>query len=496
MRYGLWLVVLLIPACGWRPTPVSETWQAAYLQGMRIGHTHTVVTRQGATLHTVRTVSLTVKRYGEVLEINIEQTCDETPEGKVQAMTLNQTLGKDKQTPVTARVEGKRLTITSGKNERFLPWSDEILGLYAQEQAFARNKSKPGDKFTLQSFELSAQMPLTLRVEVLPEEKTDRLVSAAGELKRESATLVRANILTDKIFVGGTETQLPPKEAWIDSEGQVVRERFEFPGLGQVTQYTTTREVIDMDKIDREKLPDLGMNIMIGLNKEIEKPYETMRAIYRIRSEAIGKAPFVEDERQEIKLPLGKTFELWVKSVREPGPEDKPSPGKDYTESNTFIDSDHHTIRVLARTIADGETKPAALALKLEKWVNSNMKFHAGVGFPPASRTAVDLNGDCRQHALLLAALLRASNIPSRTALGLIYTRDPKKGPVFAFHMWTEAWLGGRWVGLDAIQGKGFVSAAYLTMVHHSWAGTQTLAPLLPIAGVLGKLQIEVIDAR
>jgi hypothetical protein len=33
-------------------------------------------------------------------------------------------------------------------------------------------------------------------------------------------------------------------------------------------------------------------------------------------------------------------------------------------------------------------------------------------------------------------------------------------------------------------------------MADHSWGKTQTLAPLLPIAQTLGKLQIEVVSSK
>lgn len=497
MRYGLLFFALLVPACGSGTKVVSETWQAAYLEGARIGHTHLLVTQKGETLRTVRTIKLTVKRYGSVLPIEIEQTCEETADGKVLTLGLNQSLGKDKQTAMTARVEGKKLYLESGNAKRSQPWDEASLGLYAQEQLFARRKAKPGDRFSLASFELSAEIPLTLRVEVKNEEKVDRLKLVGDSVHREPANLIRAEITTDKFFVGGNEVQLPPKIVWLDGEGQVIREQFEFPGLGIITQFTTTREAAQKEGIAPDLLPDLGTNIMIPLNKEINNPYDTSRVNYRISVDTPGKAPFVTDERQEIKLPLGRTFELWVTSVREPGRDEKAaSPGKEFTDSNRFIDSDHPLIQALAKQAGGGEKRPYQLALKLEKWVHDQMRFDAGVGFPPASQTATELKGDCRQHALLLAALLRASEIPARTALGVIYTREPGKGPVFAFHMWTEAYLGGRWLALDAIQGKGFVGATHLTMVQHSWAGTQTLAPLLPIAGILGKLKIEVLDAR
>jgi hypothetical protein len=108
----------------------------------------------------------------------------------------------------------------------------------------------------------------------------------------------------------------------------------------------------------------------------------------------------------------------------------------------------------------------------------------------PASQVAKSFRGDCRHHSLLTAALCRSEGIPSRTAIGLIYVY--KGGPVLGFHMWTEVCVAGRWLGLDSTLGKGGVSAAHIKISDHSWAGTQSLTPLLPVSRVLGKLRISV----
>lgn len=499
MRYAVLLLVLLVPACGSGPRVVSETWQVAYLEGTRVGHTHTVVHEVSrGVLRSTRTLELTVKRYGSVLPVKIVQTCDETPDGKVLAMTLNQSLGKDKQSALSARVEGKKLYVKQGNDaERPQLWDAATAGQLAQEEAFARRKAKPGDRFSLVSYELAVGLPLTLHAEVKGEEDVDTLVLDGDTVVRKPAKLVRAEVTAEKLIIGGKEVQLPTKTMWLGKDGEVVREQFEFPGLGLITQFTTTREAAQKEGVAPELLPDLGLNIMIGLNRSIDRPHETTRATYRVTVDVPNSKPFAEDERQKVVLPLVKSFELRVNAVREPGRDaSAASPGKEYTESNRFIDSDNGGIRALAATIRGDEKRPYETALALERWVKRNMTFSSGVGFPPASQVAQDRIGDCRQHALLLAALLRASGIPSRTALGLVYNEEPGKGPVFAFHMWAEAWVGGRWLALDGTQGIGGVGATHLTMVHHSWAGTQTLAPLLPIAGVLGKLKIEVIEAR
>jgi transglutaminase-like putative cysteine protease len=487
------------------PEPVYESWQAAYLQGLKIGHTHTrtIELKRGRlkVFETTRTMHLTVRRYKAIAQVEVELTCEETPEGKVLAMSSTQSLGKGKMI-TTARVEGKKLLVKSGDKEFTLPWDNRCLGLYAQELAFANKKAVSGDKFSVLSFELGTMTPITLNVVVQKEEKTDKLIMRKGpggkdEVGREDAKLLRAVIAPGKVKVGGTEVQLPSRTVWLDSKKLPVRAQHEFPGLGTITEYTAPKEVVLKEKINEDKLPDLGLMVMIPLKTTISRPDETRRVTYRVKMKEDIKPPFLEDARQSIKEHKGKTFELHVTTVREPGTDAKaPSPGKEYTESNSLIDSAAPGIKAIAAKVAGSAKAPYKKALLLEKWVHENMTFSADAGLPSASRIAKALQGDCRQHAMLLAALLRAEGIPSRTALGLVYYREEGRSPNFAFHMWTEAYIGGKWLSMDAIRGQGGIAATHLKMAHASWSGVESLAPLLPIAQALGKLEIEIIESK
>ena len=62
-----------------------------------------------------------------------------------------------------------------------------------------------------------------------------------------------------------------------------------------------------------------------------------------------------------------------------------------------------------------------------------------------------------------------------------------------AYHMWTEVWVRGQWLPIDATLGRGYVGATHLKIADHSWADTTSLTPLLPVLRVLGKLSIEVV---
>ena len=74
-----------------------------------------------------------------------------------------------------------------------------------------------------------------------------------------------------------------------------------------------------------------------------------------------------------------------------------------------------------------------------------------GSAFASASETAQNKSGDCTEYAVLLAALLRADGIPSRVAAGLVWAEYfAGEKNVFAWHLWTQAFIDGRWIDLDA----------------------------------------------
>ena len=59
--------------------------------------------------------------------------------------------------------------------------------------------------------------------------------------------------------------------------------------------------------------------------------------------------------------------------------------------------------------------------------------------------------GDCTEHAVLLASLVRALGIPARVATGIAYAPAfGERRDVFVPHAWVMAWVDGEWRGFDA----------------------------------------------
>jgi hypothetical protein len=494
---------------------VSETWHVAYFEGARAGHLHTTVREVGGRdkrFLTTRALHLTIKRYKEVVPIRVETTSEEKPDGRAVAVSFTQLLDRGRRLSQVGRVEGGRLVVrtsaggrsTREPSEVRLPWDEDAIGMYQQDRLFQLRKVKPGDRLTFISYEPAVRAPLTVRAAVKDLETVDVLVprkDARGKVQvtRQPIRLLRVETQADKVELADhTKVQLPAQIVWLDGDLMPVRYQWEFPGVGQVTLYQTTREVAEKGGVAPGLLPDLGLNTTIAVKQDIERPYDTRSAVYRIRVKGEDPASaFARDARQEARDVQGDTFELHVTALREPIKVDRPSSaGEEYLESSYFLDSDNPRIQAVADRVTRGEADPWRKARRLEKWVHDNMKLNNALGFPTAGQVCRDLEGDCRQHAVLTAALCRAAEIPARTAVGVIYVREPGRSPVFVFHMWTEVHVAGQWLGLDATLGRGGIGATHLKVADQSWRNTETLAPLLPIARVLGKVSIDVVSAR
>jgi transglutaminase-like putative cysteine protease len=197
-----------------------------------------------------------------------------------------------------------------------------------------------------------------------------------------------------------------------------------------------------------------------------------------------------------VKNVRGNTFELHVKASNGSmtGADEK-EPGDEFTQSSYFITSADELVKEHAGKAIGKETAPWKKALRIERWVHDHMTVTADEALATADHVARTLKGDCTEFAMLTAAMCRASGVPSRTAIGLIYA-DVKGQPCFAFHMWTEVWAKGRWIPIDATLGKGYVGATHLKITDHSWHDERTMTPIFPVVRVVGRVNIDILSVE
>jgi transglutaminase-like putative cysteine protease len=236
-----------------------------------------------------------------------------------------------------------------------------------------------------------------------------------------------------------------------------------------------------------------------------DDPHATRQIRYRVRLEGGDPAVvFVSGPSQQVHSIDPHTAEVTVYAIRprESGgnPDARPDPPTDDDlRPNNLIQCDDARVVAMAQKGAaeDGagaSRDPWQTALRLESYVHRLIvKKDFSQAFATAAEVAEHPEGDCTEHAVLLAALCRAQKIPARVAIGLVYLagRD-----VFAYHMWTAVYVDGRWTAIDATLAKGGIGAAHLELAHSNLQGASAYSAFLPVIQVAGRLSIDVEEAR
>ena len=491
---GLVLVLGSVRAAEPQGRVVEDIWNAAHLEGAPAGFVHTTVRqieRDGTRLlHTTTELQLTVRRESDTVTLRMVTGTDETPEGKVLGISMRQFLGKQQQLVMTGTVEGDELHVRvegGARLDKRIPWDKDVIGLYRQEHFFGDHKIKPGDTFTYRSYEPTITNVITTRVAARDYEE----VEVRGVKKR----LLRVEAIPDRIKASNASLQLPKLVSWVDKQYRTVRSQVEMPGLGKLVLYRTEAGKAPPTTGAVARLPRL--NSLIPIHQRIARPYDTESAVYRItlKDDDDPASAFVQDDRQQVVNIRGNTFELHVRASHGPQPGGQAAaPPEECLKSCYFIKWDDPKVLEHTRRAVGRETDPWAKAKRIESYVYRHIdKKNFTEAFATADQVARTMEGDCTEHSMLAAAMCRAAGLPSRTAIGLVYVDHPRQGPCLGFHMWTEVWIDGRWIPIDATLGRGYVGATHLKITDHSWYDTQSLTPLLPVVRVLGKLSIEVI---
>jgi transglutaminase-like putative cysteine protease len=90
--------------------------------------------------------------------------------------------------------------------------------------------------------------------------------------------------------------------------------------------------------------------------------------------------------------------------------------------------------------------------------------------------------GDCNEHAVLVAALLRAAGVPTRIVAGLAYAGDG-----FYYHAWNEVWLDG-WMSADAVFDQMPVDATHVQLIE---GGPERHVRLAEVVGRLALTRLQ-----
>lgn len=131
----------------------------------------------------------------------------------------------------------------------------------------------------------------------------------------------------------------------------------------------------------------------------------------------------------------------------------KGKPDARLTSSSWVMDFDETPVQSLLKNLrqastAEEEVRPRDVTRFTYEQIGDK---HYRNGFDIASQVANSLEGDCTEHAVLNAALMRASGYPARVVLGVLIIFS-EQGAMAAGHAWNEIYHDGAWHIHDATQ--------------------------------------------
>jgi len=469
--------------------PGYDRWYAISIRGEPAGWMRTLQRVEGDGLVTSTTdLNLSLSRGALQVEIEMTSSFTETKTGEPVSMRSRQQLGAAPTETVFEFTDSKLIarTTTGGRTgEIELPLPEGTWLTPVQAERYVSQRMKAGaESVSVRTLEpLSGPAPITItRSNFTPERLT---------IKGETFEAVRCDV-TSSSTPGLTTTE------YLDRDGSIIKTSVVMGGLP--IEMTLADPSVAQEEI---RAPELMVSTFVRPSRAIDRPRETRRAVYILRGPGDALADLPMTAAQSVAVREPGTVEVRVDlDARVPAPEPDAT-DEAYRAATPFVDSRDEVIRGLARAATEKTGRdPAERAEAMRRFVYGYVASkHLGVGFATAGEVARTREGDCTEHATLLAAMLRADGIPARVVTGLIYA-DQFAGArrIFGFHMWTQALLPGEdgghvWVDLDpTLPNSTPFDATHIALGTSALSTGEAQSSLSSIATLLGALSIEVIE--
>ncbi len=436
----------------------QDTWMTIFQNDEKIGYSHTVFKKVGDTYESHETLYMQLVVMGMARQVKLATTGILNNDLTVRSFSVSISSGRF-DFSANGRVEGQALVIeteTGGKTETItLPVAEPPYLSAGLLPAVLEAGPAPGDTLTFPVFDPSVMASMPVKVTV--EEK--------GEV-RNMGRMVAATRMT--LSFKGSE-----QSVWVSEDGEILEEsglmglklvktgkaEAMAPITGTAGDFTELAAIpVDVSFDNPEALKMLQVKI-----SGAELPVEDMS---EGRQQLAGQILTIE---KETLAALDQTKVFGRRHWR-------------YLKATPFIQSNDPEIVLLANDIVKGHTTVLEKGRALVNWVYEEIDKRPVVSLPDARSTLKNREGDCNEHAVLLAALARAVGFPARVETGLVYMNGR-----FFYHAWNRLFLG-RWITADAALGQ---LPADVTHIRLALGAEQQQLDLIPL---IGRLELEIIS--
>ena len=439
-RIALLLLLCMAQIAGAAPT---REWFAIRLDGERIGHVERDRTLVGDEVHSREYFRARFNRNGVPLTVTSEEKHRERRDGTPVGFSYRQKLGASETRLVGELLDARTLRVRvrfgESSTQRRVAWPEGALlaeGVRLREQSLPRT---PGSLVRYRSFNPAALEGLDTEARVIGMER---------------------------IRVGGTPMEALRVEHWLSFGSGGVRVVAHVDADGRLLRTTMPlfgRELLiergsAADAVPPKVRADVYDFTLVASPVAIDAALRRRDLDYTLRLGRGDEGAGLPIAQQEWRG--GKRGELDVRVQAEAGPAREAVPtAPEYLAATLWINADAPAIRRFAERAAQGVDDDIARMLRLEQAVRERISNKSlRVGYASALDAYTRREGDCSEHALLLAAAARSLGIPTRIAIGLVYAdRFGRHRQVFVPHAWVQARVAGRWQNFDAAQ-DGFGS--------------------------------------
>ncbi len=362
---------------------------------------------------------------------------------------------------VRGNVVGDKLTIhglAGQRQARVIELKTQVYPMAALGRFVAMRELSPDSVYRLPVFDVTV-------LDVVPVE--------IRYLGREPVTVAGREWVARKVQIKLAKLSIT---TWYDEDGLALVEESP-PGMRS--------ERIDPKALVEGSGPQGRLDILTMFRVPVDTVIPEGRPVERLRVELSGvdttDADFAWDNQSVLgTAPL--VVEVTVPALPEPPPGMPVDGEPEYLKATVTIQSDAPEIRAKAREAVGDARDAVSAARKLVSWTFTVIDKEATASYPTALDVLKHLKGDCNEHSVLLAALARASGIPAKVAVGLVYLNG-----AFYYHAWNELYLG-RWVPVDATFGEFPASALRIKLAEGE------LSKQSEILGVVGRIGIKVLS--
>jgi len=455
-----------------RNKPETE-WMQVLLDGRKIGWMKSVRETGADKVVTRETMHVRIERAGTGVTLEQEQKSVETPAGAplgFGSRTSMSGFGNE----VEGEVSGDNLKIkqTMGgtSSETTQPWPKGAL-LSEGLRKLERGKGlAPGTEYEALAFQPDTLGAVTVKTKVVGKERVT-IVGKTREL----------NHLSQTIELPGSPVSA---ELWVDEQFNV--QRMQMPMLG------VNLEMLACDETCAHA-PDQPADVLERTLAPAPRALEpellggVARYAVVVDNDAVKSLPATGEQGAKS---LGEhRYELEIAAHPVAGREKPPEPAD--SQSTRWLQSDAPELKKLLAQAGGEGAAPRERMKTLEAFVRGYIRNKSlRVGYASALETVKSREGDCTEHALLLAALGRAAGIPTRVVNGLAYTqRFNGRDNVFVPHAWAQAFVDGKWQSFDAALGgfdTGHIALSF---------GDGDPAGFYAGVNLLGQVRVESVEA-